>query len=98
MEAAYGLSITLTMLMTTLLLAFWLLKKRVNRMYILGFLLVYLAIELGFFSANIINRKIKSGILAEKKEGRTFLGSSRNGGVGAFRLLVPCVLGWGVFL
>ncbi|AZI22110.1 potassium transporter Kup [Chryseobacterium taklimakanense] len=54
MEAAYGLSITLTMLMTTLLLAFWLLKKRVNRMYILGFLLVYLAIELGFFSANII--------------------------------------------
>ncbi|AZI21024.1 KUP/HAK/KT family potassium transporter [Chryseobacterium taklimakanense] len=54
MEAAYGLSITLTMLMTTLLLAFWLLKKRVNRIYILGFLLVYLAIELGFFSANII--------------------------------------------
>lgn len=54
MEAAYGLSITLTMLMTTLLLAFWLLKKRVNKIYILGFLFLYLAIELGFFSANII--------------------------------------------
>lgn len=54
MEAAYGLSITITMLMTTLLLAFWLLKKRVNKFLILGFAMVYLSIELGFFSANVI--------------------------------------------
>lgn len=54
MEAAYGLSITITMLMTTILLGFWLLKKRVNKFAILGFGLVYLAIELGFFSANVI--------------------------------------------
>lgn len=54
MEAAYGLSITITMLMTTVLLGFWLLKKRVNKFVILGFALVYLSIELGFFSANVI--------------------------------------------
>ncbi|WP_370895316.1 KUP/HAK/KT family potassium transporter [Chryseobacterium gossypii] len=54
MEAAYGLSITVTMLMTTVLLVFWLLKHRVNKILILVFALVYMAIELGFFSANII--------------------------------------------
>ena len=54
MEAAYGLSITITMLMTTILLVFWLFKKRVNKLFILAFALVYLAIELGFFSANVI--------------------------------------------
>ena len=54
MEAAYGLSITITMLMTTVLLGFWLLKKRVNKFAILAFGLVYLSIELGFFSANVI--------------------------------------------
>ena len=54
MEAAYGLSITITMLMTTILLVFWLFKKRVNKLFILVFALVYLAIELGFFSANVI--------------------------------------------
>ncbi len=54
MEAAYGLSITVTMFMTTILLTFWLLKKRVNKLLILGFFLMYGAIEIGFFSANII--------------------------------------------
>ncbi|PTT28438.1 potassium transporter Kup [Chryseobacterium sp. HMWF028] len=54
MEAAYGLSITVTMLMTTILLVFWLLKHRVSKVLILFFALVYMAIELGFFSANII--------------------------------------------
>lgn len=54
MEAAYGLSITVTMLMTTVLLIFWLLKKRVNKLFIAVFALVYLAIEMGFFSANVL--------------------------------------------
>ncbi|HAO28141.1 MAG TPA: potassium transporter Kup, partial [Chryseobacterium indologenes] len=54
MEAAYGLSITVTMLMTTVLLVFWLLKHRVSKVLILVFAMVYMAIELGFFSANII--------------------------------------------
>ncbi|HCR76411.1 MAG TPA: potassium transporter Kup, partial [Chryseobacterium sp.] len=54
MEAAYGLSITVTMLMTTILLVYWLLKHRVNKVLILVFAFVYMAIELGFFSANVI--------------------------------------------
>lgn len=54
MEAAYGLTITITMLMTTVLLIFWLRKKRVNTAFIILFGAVYLLIELGFFSANVI--------------------------------------------
>ena len=54
MEAAYGLSITVTMLMTTVLLVFYLFKKRINRWLVLLFALVYLSLELGFFSANVI--------------------------------------------
>ncbi|SHI94088.1 KUP system potassium uptake protein [Cruoricaptor ignavus] len=54
MEAAYGLSITVTMFMTTILLTFWLLKRRVNNLLVLLFFLLYSAIELGFFGANII--------------------------------------------
>lgn len=54
MESAYGLSITITMLMTTLLLMFWLNKKRINKIYIALFGLLYFGIEIGFFSANII--------------------------------------------
>ncbi len=54
MDAAYGLSITVTMLMTSVLIVYWLLKIRVNKILILGFILVYFSIELGFFGANII--------------------------------------------
>ena len=54
MEAAYGLSITVTMLMTTVLLIFWLWRNRVSKIFIGMFALVYFAIELGFFGANII--------------------------------------------
>ncbi|WP_456256902.1 KUP/HAK/KT family potassium transporter, partial [Campylobacter jejuni] len=52
MEAAYGLSITVTMLMRTVLLVFYLFKKRINKWLVLLFALVYLSLELGFFSAN----------------------------------------------
>jgi KUP system potassium uptake protein len=54
MEAAYGLSITVTMLMTTVLVIFWLWRNRVNKILIAMFAMVYFAIELGFFGANII--------------------------------------------
>lgn len=54
MDAAYGLSITVTMLMTTILLIFYLYKKRVNTFLIILFGVVYITIEMGFFSANII--------------------------------------------
>lgn len=53
MEAAYGLAITITMLMTTLLLAFYLHQKRVNRLLVALFALTFLVIESGFFTANL---------------------------------------------
>ncbi len=53
MEAAYGLTITITMLMTTVLLFFWL-SRTVTKVFAIGFISVYLFIELGFFYANVI--------------------------------------------
>ncbi|AKQ47524.1 potassium transporter Kup [Rufibacter radiotolerans] len=54
MEAAYGLAITVTMLMTTTLLSYYLLTKRVAKIWIGLFLAVYLAIEGSFLAANLI--------------------------------------------
>lgn len=53
MEAAYGLAITLTMIMTTLLLAYYLYQRRSSRRYALVILIVFLAIEGGFLIANL---------------------------------------------
>lgn len=54
MEAAYGLAITITMLMTTILVTYHLkVNKRRNNLIVLSFLLVFLTIELSFLSANI---------------------------------------------
>ena len=53
MEAAYGLSITLTMIMTTLLLSFYLHQKGVDQRLIILLLLVYLTIEVSFLIANL---------------------------------------------
>lgn len=54
MEAAYGLAITITMLMTTLLLSMWLRAKRVPLPLIALFVLVYGGIEGSFLVANLI--------------------------------------------
>ena len=53
MEAAYGLSITLTMIMTTMLLSRYLYQKRVSRKLIYLLLLFYLTIEGSFLVANL---------------------------------------------
>ena len=53
MEAAFGLSVTLTMLMTTVLLSFYLYTKKVNKLYIGILLLVFLSIEGAFLVANL---------------------------------------------
>lgn len=53
MEAAYGLAITLTMIMTTLLLAYYLNQRRSSRRYALVILVVFLTIEGGFLIANL---------------------------------------------
>jgi len=53
MEAAYGLSITITMLMTTVLLSIYLHYRKFPIYIILLFLLVYLTIEGAFLIANL---------------------------------------------
>jgi KUP system potassium uptake protein len=59
MEAAFGLSVTLTMLMTTILLSFYLYVKRIAKIWILLLLFVFLSIELSFLVANL--RKFTHG-------------------------------------
>jgi KUP system potassium uptake protein len=54
MEAAYGLAITITMLMTTILLSFYLRMKKTSSVLIGIFLIVYLSIELSFLAANLL--------------------------------------------
>jgi len=59
MEAAFGLSVTLTMLMTTVLLSFYLRTKRYPKLFTYAVLAVYLSIELTFLVANM--RKFMHG-------------------------------------
>lgn len=59
MEAAYGLAITITMLMTTILFAFYLRLRRIPSFFIGLFLVVYLSIESAFLVANL--RKFSHG-------------------------------------
>jgi KUP system potassium uptake protein len=53
MEAAYGLSITITMLMTTSLLSAWLSSKKFGKIYRFVILGTYLTIEGVFLAANL---------------------------------------------
>lgn len=60
MEAAYGLAITLAMIMTTYLLSFFLMYKlKWNKAFVYLLLLVFGVIELSFFVANVL--KFKEG-------------------------------------
>lgn len=59
MEAAFGLSVNLTMIMTTVLLSMYLYSKKVNVFIIGGLLLIYLFIEGSFLVANL--RKFTHG-------------------------------------
>jgi KUP system potassium uptake protein len=54
MEAAYGLAIITTMMMTTILLASYLKKIRAHRFLIIGITGLYLVIESCFFIANVV--------------------------------------------
>ena len=53
MEAAYGLAITVTMLMTTLLLALWMRSRGISKWLCALFLLFFVAVEGMFFIANM---------------------------------------------
>ncbi|MDB5228409.1 MAG: potassium transporter Kup [Bacteroidota bacterium] len=54
MEAAYGLAITLNMLMTTLLLAYYKFIKRKPVLIVYGFLFFFFIVEGSFFVANMM--------------------------------------------
>lgn len=54
MEAAYGLAITLTMLMTTLLFSYYLYTHKYQAWGVMLFLIIYLGIEGSFLVANLI--------------------------------------------
>ncbi len=53
MEAAYGLSIILAMLCTTILLSYFLFIKRYHRLFLVVFLVIFLTIEISFLTANL---------------------------------------------
>jgi KUP system potassium uptake protein len=53
MEAAYGLAIIMTMLMTTILFSNYLISRRIKQGWIWLFLGVYLIVELSFLVANL---------------------------------------------
>ena len=59
MEAAYGLAITITMIMTTLLLSYYLYQKGVDRRLAILLMIVFLTIEGSFLIANL--HKFKYG-------------------------------------
>ncbi len=54
MEHAYGLAIILCMIMTTILLNFYLIMKRVKWFFIVPLITIYLVIEFSFLAANIV--------------------------------------------
>jgi KUP system potassium uptake protein len=53
MEHAYGLAIILCMIMTTILLNFYLIMKRVKWYFFVPIITIYMCIELSFLAANI---------------------------------------------
>lgn len=58
MEAAYGFSITITMMMTTLLLSYFLIYRlKWNKIYVVLILLLFSIIEISFFIANVAKIK-----------------------------------------
>jgi KUP system potassium uptake protein len=58
MEAAYGFSITVAMMMTTILLGYFLVYKlKWNKIYVFGLLTLFSVVELSFFITNVAKIK-----------------------------------------
>ena len=55
MEAAYGFSITIAMMMTTILLSYFMIyRKKWNLILVIGILMVFSTIEVSFFITNVV--------------------------------------------
>ncbi len=58
MEAAYGFSITIAMMMTTILLSYFMIyRKKWNIILVIGILVVFSTIEISFFITNVVKIK-----------------------------------------
>lgn len=58
MEAAYGFSITIAMMMTTILMSYFMLYKlKWNKWIVVGLLLMFASVEMSFFIANVAKIK-----------------------------------------
>ncbi len=63
MEAAYGLAITTTFIMTSILFSFYMFVKRVPIFAIAAYLILYLIIEFSFLVANLVEKFAEGGIV-----------------------------------
>lgn len=73
MEAAYGLSITICMIMTSTLFAYYMFVKRVPIVWIAGYLIVYFTIELSFLTANLVEKFSGGGVVTVIVAGGLFM-------------------------
>ncbi len=73
MEAAYGLAITTTFVMTSVLFAYYMFIKRVPIVWIATYLVVYLTIELSFLTANLVEKFKEGGAVTVLVAGGLFM-------------------------
>ncbi len=73
MEAAYGLAITTTFMMTTCLFSYFMFIKRVPIVWIAIYLVVNLSIELSFLVANLVEKFSGGGIVTVLIAGGLFI-------------------------
>ncbi len=73
MEAAYGLSITICMIMTSCLFSYYMFVKRVPLIGIAAYLLVYLTIEFSFLYANLVEKFAEGGVVTIIVAGGIFM-------------------------
>ena len=73
MEAAYGLSITICMIMTSCLFAYFMFVKRVPIVWIVTYLVVYFTIEFSFLWANLVEKFVEGGVVTVVVAGGLFM-------------------------
>jgi len=73
MEAAYGLSITICMIMTSCLFSYYMYIRRVPVGWIVFYLLTYLTIEFSFLWANLVEKFIEGGVVTVVVAGGLFM-------------------------
>jgi KUP system potassium uptake protein len=73
MEAAYGLSITICMIMTSCLFSYYMFVKRVPIIWIAAYLIVYLTIEFSFLWANLVEKFVEGGAVTVFVAGGLFI-------------------------